>query len=190
METHQQILVWAHLSRSYLPEQMPQQLPSWAGGWSVWCARRGWESKVRSALRREGKGETLFLSMTICSEDKRKAKPDSFQRCMVIGQEAMNISWNIINSSLTLGKNFLQWEWSNTGTGLKEAVGSQSLDVFKTWPDTALSNLIWSDLLWAGDWTRLPDVPSNPNYFMILCLYDTPQTNCLELPQIFNTHAH
>lgn len=43
-------------------------------------ARRGWESGVCSTLRREGKGETLFLSVTICTEDKSKVERDSPQR--------------------------------------------------------------------------------------------------------------
>lgn len=42
---------------------------------------------------------------------------------------------------------------------LRETVKSLSLDIFESWLDTALSNL-----LWARDWTRWsPELPSNLN---------------------------
>lgn len=60
-------------------------------------ARGGSESRVPSALRREGKGETLLLSMPIWSENRRKMEPVSLLSWMVIGQNTTNI-WNILNS--------------------------------------------------------------------------------------------
>lgn len=136
-------------------------------------ARRGCESRVPSALGREGKGETLLLSRTTWSEDKRKMEPVSSQRWTVIGQETTNIIWNIINSNLTQRKKRLG---SNTRTRLKEAAGAQSTWRCSKLDQTPLKNLIWKECLWAGDWTRLSEVPSTPNYFIMLWLCDSSQT--------------
>lgn len=42
----------------------------------------------------------------------------------------------------------------------REVVQSPLLEIFTTWPDTALCKLIWQDLLWAGSCIRSPlEVP-------------------------------
>lgn len=61
--------------------------------------------------------------------------------------------------------------------GSWEAVESPSPEILKTQQDKALSNLTLLDPLWTGEWSSRcpPDIPSNPNYSVIL---NNPSENC------------
>lgn len=57
-----------------------------------------------------------------------------------------------------------------------------SLEIFKTWPDTAMSNLLLLALLWAGGAVQTPpEVPSSLNY-SVLCLCCISNPFCLKRP--------
>lgn len=93
-------------------------------------------------------------------------EPVSSQKCLVIGQDT---SYIIKNSHYIQGNNFSPWQWWNIGIGgcLEEtSVSSLFLEVFRTWLDHVMGNLILLDLLWVGaGWINWPlEVCSSVNY--------------------------
>lgn len=60
--------------------------------------RKGWDSRICAAWRREGSGVTSLLAATVWLEDTERPEPNSSQRCTVTGQEATDTSRTMGNS--------------------------------------------------------------------------------------------
>lgn len=86
------------------------------GGWSTWCARRGWESRVCSAVRWEGEGETLLLPMVEC----RRGGLRLLRRAWLQERRQIATSCHKGNSDQIIEKKNSPWGWQNTDTDYLE----------------------------------------------------------------------
>jgi len=129
------------LSRHFQIEGMLETIE---GSKSVW---RNWETSSifrllilssEERLRELGlfslqKGrleEILSIYINTWREDAMSSEPGSFQRCPVMGQEAVGTNWNTGGSIWTLGNLSLLCRWWSTGTGCSERLWSFSLQRF------------------------------------------------------------
>lgn len=154
---------WLHEEDIDLLEWVQRRLLRWSKGWSTSAMMKGWRSWVCSAWRREGSGgieriSSMCINTWICGENEDEGSR-LFSLMPTERPRSNGQNMKLLKFHLNVRKQFY----------CEICQREITMEIFKSYLDAVLGNLLWLVLREKGSWSRWSqEVPPSLNRFTFL----------------------